>query len=190
MDIHVRFRQGHSMRKIARDLGISRNTVKKHLQRHCLPNYADRPSCKTKLEPFKPYLVKRISQALPDWLPATVLFDEVAQRGYTGGIAQLRRFVRQYRPTTLVEPVVRFETLPGQQLQIDFTTIRGGKKPLKAFVATLGFSRACYVRFFDNERAETWRQGLQEAFEYFGGVTEQVLCDNAKALIIERDAYA
>ncbi|PXA69748.1 DDE-type integrase/transposase/recombinase [Vibrio sp. 11986-1-5] len=73
---------------------------------------------------------------------------------------------------------------------MDFTTIRRGKRPLKAFVATLGYSRATFVKFFDNERAHAWQQGLKEAFEYFGGVPEQVLCDNAKALIIERDAYA
>lgn len=190
MDIHVRFKQGQSIRHIARELGLSRNTVKKHLLCEQLPHYAQRSPVPTKLAPFKPYLVKRISQAKPDWLPATVLFDEVKLRGYEGGIAQLRRFIRQYRPEIPIEPVVRFETVAGQQLQIDFTTIRRGKRPLKAFVATLGFSRACYVKFFDNERAESWQQGLQEAFEFFGGVTKQVLCDNAKTLIIERDAYA
>ncbi|QBY43535.1 Integrase core domain protein [Arsenophonus nasoniae] len=75
-------------------------------------------------------------------------------------------------------------------MQIDFTSIRRGKKSLKAFVATLGYSRASYVKFFDNERAESWQQGLREAFDYFGGVPQEVLCDNAKSLIIERDAYA
>ncbi|MGL4733684.1 MAG: IS21 family transposase, partial [Enterovibrio sp.] len=128
--------------------------------------------------------------AKPDWIPASVLFDEVVQRGYQGGIAQLRRFVCQFKICTAPEPVVRFETLPGQQLQIDFTTIARGKRPLKAFVATLGYSRATFVKFFDNERAHAWQQGLKEAFEYFGGVPEQVLCDNAKALIVKRDAYA
>lgn len=190
MDIHVRFKQGHSIRKIARDLGVSRNTVKKHLLNNELPRYSERSFSQTKLEPFKPYLLQRINQARPDWLPAIVLFDEVQQLGYSGGIAQLRRFIRQYKDQVPVEALIRFETLPGQQLQIDFTTIRRGKRPLKAFVATLGFSRACFVKFFDNERASAWQQGLQEAFEYFGGVTEQVLCDNANALIVKRDAYA
>lgn len=190
MDIHVRFAQGQSIRKIARQLGISRNTVKHHLQQRQVPTYAQRAQLATKLEPFKTYLVQRIEQAKPDWIPATVLFDEVVQRGYQGGIAQLRRFVCQFKLCTAPEPIIRFETLPGHQMQIDFTTIRHVKRPLKAFVATLGYSRATFVKFFDNERAHAWQQGLKEAFEYFGGVPEQVLCDNAKALIIERDAYA
>ncbi|QBY45541.1 Integrase core domain protein [Arsenophonus nasoniae] len=113
--------------------------------------------------------------------PATVLFDEVVENGYQGGIAQLRRFVCQFKPSIVPEVVVRFETQPGQQMQIDFTSIRRGKKSLKAFVATLGYSRASYVKFFDNERAESWQQGLREAFDYFGGVPQEVLCDNAKS---------
>jgi transposase len=191
VDIHVRFAQGQKMRKIARELGLSRNTVKQHLLRQAMPAYANRqPTRISKLEPFKPYLIQRIEQAKPDWIPDTVLFDEVLQRGYQGGIAQLRRFVHPFRPVAIPDPVVRFETPPGQQIQIDFTTIRRGKRPLKAFVATLGYSRASYVKFFDNECAQAWQQGLIEAFEYFGGVPHQVLCDNAKALIIKRDAYA
>ncbi len=153
------------------------------------PTYTKRNLKITKLAPFKPYLIQRIEQAKPDWIPASVLFDEILQRGYQGGIAQLRRFVRPFKSVVIPEPVVRFETQPGQQMQIDFTTIRCGKTPLKAFVATLGYSRACYVKFFDNERAQAWQQGLKEAFEYFAGVPKQVLCDNAKALIIKRDAY-
>ncbi|ARR50977.1 IS21 family transposase [Photobacterium damselae subsp. damselae] len=190
VDIHIRFKQGQSIRKIARELGVSRNTVKKYLHHNALPMYTGRKSTPSKLDSYKPYLIERINQAKPDWLPATVLFDEVKQRGYNGGIAQLRRFIRQFRQQIPAEPLIRFETQPGQQLQIDFTTIRRGKRPLKAFVATLGFSRACFVKFFDNERSSAWQQGLQEAFEYFGGVTKEVLCDNAKALIIKRDAYA
>ena len=57
------------------------------------------------------------------------------------------------------------------------------------FVATLGYSRASYVFFFDHERSDAWLQGLGQAFDYFGGVPREVLFDNAKAVVIERDAY-
>ena len=75
-------------------------------------------------------------------------------------------------------------------MQVDFTTIRRGHYPLKAFVATLGYSRAAYVRFYDNERTASWVDGLKHSVEYFGGVPREVLFDNAKAIMIERDAYA
>lgn len=74
-------------------------------------------------------------------------------------------------------------------MQIDFTTIRRGKNPLKAFVATLGYSRACFVRFYNNETIESWIDGIKEACHYFGGAPKEVLCDNAKALVVERDYY-
>ena len=112
MDIHVRFAQGQSIRKIARELNLSRNTVKQHLRRKEMPTYSKRGQKKTKLAPFEPYLLKRIEQAKPDWLPATVLFDEILERGYSGGIAQLRRFVVQFKLSVKAEPVVRFETKP------------------------------------------------------------------------------
>jgi transposase len=72
---------------------------------------------------------------------------------------------------------------------VDFTTIRRGRDRLLAFVATLGFSRASFVRFTPSEQFADWRDGLIAAFEYFGGVPREVLFDNAKSVIIERDAY-
>ncbi|ENM5740628.1 transposase, partial [Vibrio mimicus] len=156
MDIHVRFKQGQSLRRIARELGISRNTVKRHLNQQQMPSYSTRPSKISKLEPFKPYLHKRIDMAKPNWIPASVLFEEIRQRGYPGGVSMLRSYLAQFKQST-PEPVIRFETQPGQQMQIDFTIIRRGKQSLKAFVATLGYSRACYVKFFDHERAEAWQ---------------------------------
>jgi transposase len=74
-------------------------------------------------------------------------------------------------------------------MQADFTVVRRGRAPLLAFVATLGFSRASYVRFTENEDAATLVRCLVEAFDFFGGVPEHVLFDNAKTVVIERDAY-
>jgi len=87
------------------------------------------------------------------------------------------------------EPVVRFETSPGRQMQADFTFVRRGRDPLLALVATLGYSRASFVKFTTAEDAATLCSALREAFDYFGGVPAEVLMDNAKSVVIERDAY-
>lgn len=89
-----------------------------------------------------------------------------------------------------VNYVLEHTTDPGKQLQVDFTIIRRGAYALKAFVATLGYSRASYVRFYDNERTEAWIDGLEHSFDFFGGVPHEVLFDNAKTIMIERDAYS
>ena len=58
---------------------------------------------------------------------------------------------------------------------------------LHLFVATLGFSRRAFVRVFDHERQSAWLDGLEGAFQYFGGLPEEVLLDNARALVEHHD---
>ncbi len=189
VEIHVLHRQGQSIRAIAHQLGVSRNTVRRYLRDlTVVPRYPDREPRATKLEPYKPYLLARIEAAKPHWIPAAVLFSEIQERGYSGGLTQLKHYVAGFK-TVAPDPVVRFETPPGKQMQVDFTTISRNRCKIKAFVATLGFSRATYVRFSEHERQEDWLRGIEEACQYFGGVPQEILFDNAKTIMIERDAY-
>ncbi len=189
MEIHVLSRQGMSIKAIARQLGISRNTVRRYLRKTpCVPEYSARAPRPTKLEPFQAFLMERIAAARPHWIPATVLLRELQELGYDGGITQLKTYVRAFKPQ-FDNAVVRFETPPGHQMQVDFTTIRRGRFALKAFVATLGYSRATYVRFGEREDSEAWLTGIRESFMFLGGVPQELLFDNARSIILERDAY-
>jgi transposase len=140
------------------------------------------------LDDHKDYLAERVRQASPRWIPAPVLLREIQDRGYSGGLSTLKAWLAPLKSGE-PEPVVRFETPPGQQMQADFTHVRRGRDPLLALVATLGYSRASYVTFGAREDASSLCAGLREAFDYFGGVPEHVLFDNTKAVVIERDAY-
>jgi transposase len=190
VDIHVLHKQGLSMRAIARKLNISRNTVRRYLKTpNKVPSYPAREARPTKLDPFKPYIQSRIEAAKPDWMPASVLYREICARGYTGGSSAVRAYARELKPKTKEETLIRFETNPGIQLQVDFTNIKRGKCKMKAFVATLGYSRACFVQFGLTEKQEDWLTGLSGALDYFGGVPQEILFDNAKCIMIERNAY-
>ena len=190
VEIHVLKKQGKGLRAIARELGVSRNTVRRYLRDSiAVPHYKKAPQQASKLDLFKPYLQERIAAAKPHWIPATVLFREIQAQGYQGKEGILRVYIRPFKPAIKDDPVVRFETPPGQQMQVDFTTIVRGPHKLKAFVATLGYSRATFVRFSDNEQQEAWLTGIREALQYFGGVPQHLLFDNAKCIMIERDAY-
>lgn len=189
VEIRVLARQGLHIREIARRMNCSRNTVRRYLREPEAATYSARAARPTKLGPFEPYLLERIAAARPDWIPATVLLRELRARGYTGGYSQLKAFVARHRPQPPEDPIVRFETEPGHQMQADFTIIRRGRAPLLAFVATLGYSRASFVRFSTREDSPAWCSGLEHAFEYFGGVPRTVLFDNAKTVIIERDVF-
>ena len=106
----------------------------------------------------------------------------------------MQRALAPYRRELLAEAraTVRFETAPGRQLQIDFgerlVEIGGRKVKVFLFVATLGYSRRVHVRAFRHERQESWFDGLESAFLAFGGVPEEVLFDNARALVADHDA--
>jgi len=181
-------RRGMGIRQIARELGCSRNTVRRYVEDAQASRYGPRPTRRTKLEPFEPYLRERIEAAKPHWIPAVVLLREIQDLGYAGGLTPLKMFINPLKRVT-EEPVVRFETPPGAQMQADFTVIRRGRDPLLAFVATLGYSRASFVRFTTGEDAATLCACLREALLCFGGVPQHVLFDNAKTVIIERNAY-
>ena len=190
MKIKVMHQQGMSQRLIAKELGISRRTVKKYLNHSGhKPQYAARPKVQSKLDNFTPYLHSRIAKAAPVHLSGEVLFREIKGLGYTGSISLLRQYLHKHRGTKPPEPSVRFETEPGKQMQVDWGKMRGGHHPIHAFIAVLGFSRAMFVMFTDNMRYETLAQCHSAAFEYFQGVPADIWYDNMKTVVIERDAY-
>lgn len=191
MEIKVLARRGVSIREIAKQMGCSRNTVRRYLReaQEQTQRYGPRMARPTKLDPYKDYLQGRIEAARPHWIPAVVLLRELQEQGYPGGITQLKEFLSGLRTRPTDEPVVRFETPPGQQMQADFTHVRRGRDPLLAFVATLGYSRMAWVKFTADERSDTLCRCVGEAFDYFGGVPRHVLFDNAGTIVIERDTY-
>lgn len=114
---------------------------------------------------------------------------EIVERGYQGGLSQLRAFMRSLRPMLPEEPPVRFETAMGEQLQVDWVEFRKGAAPLYAFCATMGYSRASYVEFVSDMKVTTLIACHERAFAAFGGVPRKVLYDNMKTVVLERDVY-
>lgn len=189
MEIRVMARQGKGIREMARTMGIARNTVRRYLRAGGPPTDKARLPRPSKLDPYKDYLAERVRQARPAWLPATVLLREIQGQGYRGGISQLKAHLAPMKPVKRDGgPVVRFETAPGQQMQVDFITFRR-KHPLSAFVATLGYSRMSFVCFGVSQDFAAVREGLIAACAYFGGVPQEILFDNMKAVVLERDSY-
>lgn len=189
VEIQLLKKHGLSLRQIAAEVGCAVNTVRRHLALEALPKYERKVKRQTKLAQFEQYLRDRQQAAEPDVIPATVLYREISARGYEGGMSQLRAFVRTLRPAPPADPVVRFETAMGEQLQVDWVEFRKGSAPLHAFCATLGFSRASYVEFVNNMKVDTLIACHERAFAAFGGVTRRVLYDNMKTVVLERDAY-
>jgi transposase len=186
VDIVARHNSGETIKAIARELGISRNTVRATLRREGPPRYR-RPPQPSKLDPHRDYLRQRLTD-FPE-LSAKRLFEEIRALGYDGGISILKDFTRPYRVPRR-EPVVRFETPPGRQAQCDFGELGrhevcGVATGLYLFVMVLGFSRFMYVEAVADCRSATFLACHTRAFEAFGGVPAEVLYDNAKICALE-----
>lgn len=189
--IHTLYKQGYSIRAIARITRLDRRTISKRLKEKELKP-RKKVVYKSKLDPFKEYIKKRIADALPRRIPSTVIYREILEMGYEGKVRILQSYMsalyKELAPKK-EEAIVRFETMPGEQAQVDWTQIRRGKNPIYAFVMILGYSRYAYVRFTDNMRQETFVECHTRAFSFFGGVPRTILYDNLKSVVIQRNAY-
>jgi transposase len=182
---------GWGSKRISRELGISRNAVKEYVAAGGWTPY-QQPERKKALDGLEPWLRERFRHHRGN---ADVLRQELAvEKAIAVSLRTVERAVKPYRQELEAEAraTVRFETPAGKQLQIDFgerlVEIGGAKLRAYLFVGTLGFSRRSHVRAFRNERQESWFEGLESAFTRFGVVTEEVLFDNPRALVVEHDA--
>ncbi len=188
MEILILHRQGNSIKEISRKMNISRNTVRKFLRSKQAPTYEAEKSKASKLDPFKEYLLQRVAKAAPHSIPATVLIREIQEQGYQGKITILKDFLHKLKKGPAEEKVIRFETEPGSQAQVDWSILQKGK--LYAFAMILGFSRSAYVEFVERTHLEQLLICHENAFEYFGGTCRDLLYDNMKTVVIERNKYA
>lgn len=169
--------QGLSKSAIAERLGIDRRTIHRWIaagqlapdaESGLLPEPVRRQSRPAKLAPFEAILRTRLD-AYPE-LSSVRLFEEIRAAGYGGGYTQVKEFVRRIRPQPAPDPVVRFETEPGLQGQVDFAEVRLPWGKRYALLVVLGYSRLLWLRFFPRQDMRTLFSGLEEAFAFFGGV--------------------
>lgn len=191
MDILTLYRRGLSISEIARRTGYTRKTVRKYVQAKAKqgPTYKRRPKRPSILDPYKPYLYKRMAEGV---FNCTKLLDEIRSQGYPARKTILKEFVKPYRDEKKELATVRFETKPGEQAQVDWAHFgkifqEGRWHKLYAFVMTLGYSRAIYLEFTTSQDTEHFLQCQMNAFRYFGGVPEEVLVDNLKSAVLWRD---
>ena len=189
LELSTMYKTGMGLKELSRKTGHSINTIRKYIRDKKTIGYVIKSSRVTKLEPYKIYLNIRIKEARPNWLPATVLFSEIKSMGYTGSISTLRNYLQYIKPVPETRPLVRFETSPGEQMQVDFAVFSYKKQRYYAFVAILGFSRQAFIKFVKNQQIDTLIDCHEEAFLYFEGVPKNILYDNMKTVILNRDVY-
>jgi len=182
--------QGVSIRRIAAELGIARNTVRTYLRAEGVPTPKPRRKRGSCLAPFAPYVDERVAAGVTN---CVVLLRELRGRGYAGSYALLTAYVRPRRRPRQPPATVRFETEPGAQAQVDFGQCRyaaddGTTKQVWVFVMVLSWSRAIYVEFVARADEATFLRCHHHAFVAFGGIPRTCLYDNTKLVVLDRDS--
>jgi len=187
-EIHRLHHLGFKERKIARTLRISRPTVRRYLENP--QPQKPRISRSSKLDPYQDH-IQQLLEKDPE-VKAPVVLQRLQQEGFDGKITILRDCLRRLRagqrqPT----PFIRFESRPGQQMQIDwghFGVLAYGESMRKLYALAVieGYSRAAYVEFTHSQNQACLHQALLNAFAYFGGSPEEVVVDNMLSAVTER----
>lgn len=191
-EIMRRFYGGTSLRRIAQAVGVNRKSVAKVIEAH----QRQRQQLHCALEPGRPRpsLLDAYQQQIEDLLgrypdlTAVRLHEELQERGFKGGYTIVRERVRRLRPKPAVEPVVRFETGPGVQAQMDYSPFdidftAEGRRRVYAFSYILGYSRRRYLSFVDSQDFTTTLRQHVRAFEHLGGVATVCLYDSMKVVV-------
>jgi len=188
---------GLSIRAIARELGISRNTVRKYLgmaEESIQAQKSQRERAKI-LDQHRDYIV-HLLQSYPG-LSAVKIRDRLLRKHpeLTVSSRTVRRFVRRVKETIsfkqkrYYEPVLAME--PGVQCQVDGGEFRGlmigGEETRVYFVVfVLSYSRLMYVAVCrEPVDTEKFIQMHDAAFRYFGGCPEECVYDQTKLVVLE-----
>lgn len=189
LDLREMYEQGLSITEMARRTGRDRKTIRKWVTSQELPKRRKR-QVPSKLDDYKPFILEQMKKGVTN---ASKMLRLLERRGFTGKIRIVRAFMAPYRPMAQSVATVRFETEPGQQAQVDWADfgsvqVGGQVAKLYAFIMVLAYSRAMYLEFTTSMDMGTFLRCHINAFRFFGGVTKEILYDNLKSVVKERDA--
>jgi transposase len=209
-----RMRLGERIRRIARDLGVTRKTVRRFhafavaeglLESTELPEpgviearlaaWAPRPEQPTgpdsSCEPYRDLIAAKRKAGVE----LRALHRILQEQGFEGSYSAVRRFANRMFPPER-EAFVRIETSLGEEAQVDFgyagklfDPVTKRMRKAWVFVMTLSFSRHQYAEIVFDQKIATWIGLHVRAFEYFGGVPTRIVLDNLKAGIVSAVLY-
>ena len=214
LSIQELFKRGFSERRIARELGVSRGAVARHLAelksneakapigREVVADSNEAkapigtgtasaqppPMCRSQCEPFRDVILSKLEIGLT---AQRIYQDLVDEHGFSAKYHSVRRYVARLRQVSPV-PFRRMECEPGEEVQIDFgkgAPIVDGNRRRRTHVlrVVLSHSRRGYSEVVYRQTTDDLIRCLENAFHHFGGVPKTIVPDNLKAAVIKAD---
>lgn len=177
---------------IARQLPVHHSVVERVLSQAGVPA-PDRGQRRSIRDDYNGFILDKLKQH--PTLTAQRLYVMACERGYQGCSSHFRARVAELRPRKSSEAYLRLKTYSGEQMQCDwgafgYVDIGRGRRPLMAFVMVLSWSRMMFVRFYLNQRMESFLRGHVAALEFFEGSAKVCLYDNLKSAVLDRQGDA
>lgn len=191
----LHLREGKSQRWIAKEFGISRNTVAKYIQNPDPPKYTTKVD---RSQPLRQQLRPLVEEMLAEDTTAPRkqkhtakrVFDRlVTEHGYSGSLRTVQYLVTELHQNSTREAILPLSFDPGNDAQVDFSEsvveLDGRRQKVFCFEMRLNYSRKKFLMAFPAANREAFLEGHVQAFEYFGGVPSRISYDNLRAAVIK-----
>src|SRR5271156_2853277 len=170
------FIKGKTIKEIARDLKVSRNTVRRVLRSGATSfeyerDVQPRPKLGRWTEDLDALLVGNVAKAAREQLTLIRIFEELRERGYDGGYDAVRRYAR------------RWSKERGQSTAAAYVPLNGVTVIVKAAHVRLCHSRMLFVRCYPRETQEMVFDAHDRAFALFKGTCQRGIYDNMKTAV-------
>ena len=192
---HKHFSEGLSIRRIAREVGVSRNTVRKYLFQDSEPKRKEESA---RSHPVLEKVSGRIEELLEEWKPRTTekqritgtrIHKQLVEEGYEVGITTVRTYLAEKRRQDQ-EVFIPLVWDPGDGVQVDFfevtVDVDGKRQKVWKFVMRLMYSGRDFVWLYERCNQIAFLDGHVRAFAHFGGVPRRAIYDNLTAAVKRR----
>jgi transposase len=176
--------KGVSIRKIGRVCKVSRNTVRRVIREEARTVYQRKPKEEHVLKGFE----KDLHEMSEKQFIGSRMLEELRKKGYSGSSVTLYRYLKRQglkKPSNKVS--MRYETAPGEQYQFDWSGYRvgigGQERQVYCFLVVSGYSRNKAGIFAYTDTQQSVLDGLESSFSDLGGIAQQLLIDNATAMV-------
>jgi transposase len=191
---HKVFLEGRSIRQVAREMAISRNTVRKYLAQSEPKRIEAQPRERPVLEKVK----SRIDALLNEWAPrttakqritGTLIHQQLLLEGFYVGVTTVRDYLAELKRVKR-EVFIPLLHLPGQVAQVDFfevtVEIDGKRRKAWQFVMRLVYSGKDFACIYERCNQTAFLDGHVRAFQHFGGVPARSVYDNLSSAVKRR----